>query len=137
MNAIKTYYNFYSGVKELCNISPQIDDIMRDDKNKLPRTHEAATIRVLQHIEKNPPSFRKADPNAHAINITQTGVSYKLNGQVSFGWSIEKRKNNIIYPFRFSINSNNSKLRESNEIKKAESLGYMIYESKSNNKKSR
>lgn len=130
MNAVKTYHNFHSGIKDLCTISPLIDNIMRLPDGTLPKTHEDATVQVLKNIERNPPSFRKANPNAHAINITKNGVSYKLNGQISFGWTIDVRRNNVVYPFRFSVNSNNHGLYKSNEIRKAQELQFVIYDSR-------
>lgn len=130
MNAVKTYLNFHSGIRDLCTISPLIDDIMRQPDGSLPRTHESATVQVLKHIEKNPPSFRRSNPNDHALNITKNGVSYKLNGQLSFGWSIDTRTNNVSYPFRISFTSNHKGLMKSNEMKKAQELRFSIYESK-------
>lgn len=130
MNAVKTYHNFHSGIRDLCTISPIIDNIMRYPDGSLPRTHESATIQVLKSFERNPPSFRRSNPNAHAINMTKDGVSCKLNGQISFGWSIDNSRNNVVYPFRISINSNNHGLYKSNELKKAQELHFNIYDSK-------
>jgi len=130
MNAVKTYHNFHSGIRDLCTISPLIDNIMRYPDGTLPRTHETATVQVLKSFEMNTPSFRKSNPNDHALNITKNGLSCKLNGQLSFGWTIDTQTNNVSYPFRISLTSNHKGLMKSCELMKAQELRFSIYESK-------
>lgn len=137
MNMVKPYYNFHNGLKDMIKISPIISDIMYGQNKTLPNTHEEATIKVLKALEKNPPTFRQYLPSAHAINISKDGLSMKLNGQLSFGWTIERRYNNIVYHFRVSINSNNPGIYQSRELNTAKNLKFRITDSKYIEKKYR
>ena len=120
MNMVKTFETFEEGIKNLCDLVPEVKEYVGDSTD-----YNQVVINMMEKIKSNIPSVLNPEhPASFAFSIQANEVGFKTRTYSSFGWRTIVKNGVVSYSFRYTVTTRNKLAKPSAAILALKEAGW-------------